>query len=418
LDLWTGCAIAYQGTLYLFYTARSSQDKGRYQRICLATSKDAIHWEKHPGPVIVPDLRWYTKEDCRDLIVQQHPETGEFHGFYAAGVQRTELVERNVIAHVRSHDLIHWTHEPPAFLPVGQAVVECPDVFFLGDRWWMTCNAGHQYGARAHFADPHVSWGTIYASAERIEGPYLESEDNVLIGSMEFNGFCCRSAVWKGHRYLFYGQGERMDRRDRGEPTTGAITTPKELRVSLQGNLRPVYSPLVEQRIGTELIAQEPSSQLVEIGGRFGTPGEWYAGDGQVLTVSPRSWSVRVYRPEADSFILTADLALQNGRAIGLLFRESLAVLLDYQEQALFFTSLPQLQRLDSRRVRLQYDHRYRLRVVAKQEFFEVYLNDELILNFVRYQPTKGRFGLYVEAGKGIFSAVRAVSLKCGPTSM
>jgi beta-fructofuranosidase len=412
LDLFTGCAIAHEENFYLFYTARMRREKGIYQRICLATSDDAIHWEKYPQPVIEPDPRWYTKEDCRDLIIQKHPETGEFHGFYAAGVPKTELVERNVIAHVRSRDLIHWTHEPPVFLPVGQAVVECPDVFFLNGRWWMTCNAGHHYGARAGFSDPYVTWGTIYASAERIEGPYRQGEDNVLIGSMEFNGFCCRSAVWKGRRYLFYGQGERIDGRDRGKPTTGTITTPKELLVSPQGNLQPVYSPLIEQRAERELIAQPTSSELIEIGGRFGTPGEWNAGAKQILATSPKSWSVRICGPDAESFIFTADLSLQSGRGIGLLFRQSLAVFLDNQEQALVFTHLTQLQRLDCRRIHVEHGHPYRMRVVAKEEFFEVYLDDQLILNFVRYEPPRGRFGFYVEAGEGTFSNVRAMDLK------
>lgn len=411
LDLFTGCTYEHEGKYYTFYTARAGREKGIYQRICLATSDDTIHWTKHPEPVIVPDRRWYTKEDCRDLIIQRHPQTGEFHGFYAAGIARKELVERNVIAHVRSRDLIRWTHEPPAFLPEGHAVVECPDVFYLKGRWWMTCNAGHQYGARAHFTDPYVTWGTIYASADRIEGPYREAGDNVLIGSMEFNGFCCRSAVWKGKRYLFYGQGERIDRRDRGEGTTGTITTPKILNVSPQGKLRPIYSPLIEERTGNALIQNPTSAQLDEVGGRFGTSGEWWVKDDQIKAISRKSWSARFCGPEADNLILSADLRLDQGRAIGLMFRQFLTVFLDYQEQRIMFTHVFQFQPLDSRRLQLIRGSHYQMRLVAKKEFCEVYLDNALVLNFVRYQPVKGRIGLYIEAGEGSFSNIKAVSL-------
>ena len=412
MDLFTGWTIEHEGTYYLYYTARSQREKGLLQRLCLATSEDTIHWRKRPEPVIVPDPRWYIAEDCRDIVIQRHPETGEFHGFYAAARARKELVERSVIAHVRSRDLIHWTHEPPAFVPSGHSVVECPDVFFLDGRWWMTCNAGHLYGARARFGDLYVTWGTIYASAERLEGPYREGEDNVLIGSMEFNGFCCRSVIWKGQRYLFYGQGERLNRQDRGDDTTGTLTTPKELRVSPEGALQPVYSPLIEQRTGAELIAGPTPARLEELVGRFGTPGEWRVESCRVRSVSPKSWSVRLCGPEAESFIWTAALRLKRGRAVGLLFRQVLAVFLDFEEQSVMFTHLWRLQRLDARRVRLVHGRPYRLRMIAKGEFFEVYLDDVLVLNFVRYEPPKGRLGLFIEAGDGTFSNVRAVSLK------
>lgn len=411
LDLFTGCAIEHEGKFYLFYTARSSVEKGLRQRTCLATSDDAVNWKKHPEPVIVPDERWYTQDDCRDLIIQQHPETREFHGFYAAGVSAKELVRKNVIAHVRSRDLIHWTHEAPAFVPISQAVVECPDVFFLGNRWWITCNAGHQYGARAKFSDPYVTWGTIYASSDHLEGPYREGSDNVLIGSMEFNGFCCRSAVWEGRRHLFYGQGERIGQIDQGNVTTGTLTTPKDLRASSPGMLRIIYSPIIEKRAGAELMRQPVSSQLIEVGDRFGTSGEWIASTSQLSANSPESWSARLCGTKTQSFLFSADVSLNRGRAIGLLFRERLAVLLDHQEQSITFTQLPELHRLDCRRVSLAHGSSNVLRLVAKSEFFEVYLNDELILNFVRYLPAKGRLGFYVEEGQGVFSNVRAVEL-------
>ena len=115
---------------------------------------------------------------------------------------------------------------------------------------------------------------------------------------------------------------------------------------------------------------------------------------------------------ESESFIYTARISLESGRAIGLLFKKLLTVFLDYQQQAIVFAQVTQFQPLDSRRIRLVYGHPYRLRVVAKAQFFEVYLDGDLVLNFVRYQPARGRFGLYIEAGRGTFSDVRAVDLK------
>ena len=190
---------------------------------------------------------------------------------------------------MRSRDLIHWTHEPPAFIPSsGYGVVEVPDVFYLEGRWWMTCATGNFDGVRAGYHDPYIVMGTIYASAERLEGPYHEHDDNVLMGSMEFNGFSCRSVVWKGRRYLMHSQGERRGRQDRGPATLGSLAAPKELRVSPQGNLRPMYSPLIEQRISADLISSSTPPRLEEAGGlRFGTPGEWRAESDVIRAISP-----------------------------------------------------------------------------------------------------------------------------------
>jgi len=122
--------------------------------------------------------------------------------------------------------------------------------------------------------------------------------------------------------------------------------------------------------------------------------------------------------------MLTANVKLESGRAIGLLMRtvqsnppfrepnsQALAVVLDYADQCVMFTRLKDLERLDARRTRLVLGRSYQLRVIAKGEFFEVYLDGVLMLNFVRYQPAKGRLGFFIEGGKGMFSRVRAVDL-------
>lgn len=425
-EIWTGCTYEHAGKYYLYYTARTLREKGTIQRICLATSDDTITWKKHPEPVIVPDSRWYTKHDCRDLTIHRHPQTGEFHGFYPATLNSTELVETTAIAHVRSRDLINWTHEPPVFTPQGYGVVEVPDVFYLDNRWWMILLTGHAYGSRAEFSDPNIVSGTIYASSDRLEGPYREGKDNVLIGSMQFNGFSCRTLERAGKRYLFYTQTERVDNHDGRPSTLGTITTPKELRVTADKRLIATYSPLIEQRAGGELMNNPKLSELDKIEGwKFGTGGEWKATGNKIYGASPKSWSARACGPETESFILTGDARLDRGRSIGLLFRavrflpetreplaHSLAVMLDYREQSVIFTELSWMYRHDARRVNLAYGQTYRLRVIAKREFFEVYIDDALVLNFVRYDPLKGRFGVFVEAGEGMFSNLRAVSLK------
>ena len=48
---------------------------------------------------------------------------------------------------------------------------------------------------------------------------------------------------------------------------------------------------------------------------------------------------------------------------------------------------------------------------MAKGEFYEVYLDEVLMLNFVRYALPEGRFGLMVEQGEAEFSDLLAFDL-------
>src|SRR6185437_6471344 len=201
LDLFTGCTIYHSGIYYLYYTARKRSEEGRVQRLCVATSQDAIHWTKHAGPVIVPNQRWYEEGDCRDLMVVEDPETKKFHGFFTARIRSNELTETAVVGHATSTDLIHWNQGPPVFAPGAYGILEEPDIFKLDGRWWIICATGNFDGVRGRYRDPYVTYGTVYGFAEKIDGPYLQGESTLLLGAGEFNGFSCRTVMWKDRRY-------------------------------------------------------------------------------------------------------------------------------------------------------------------------------------------------------------------------
>ena len=112
----------------------------------------------------------------------------------------------------------------------------------------MICATGNFDGVRGGYRDRWIVYGTVYASSERLEGPYEEHKGDVILGSMEFNGFTCRSVVWKGQLYALYTQAERRDRKDGAPPTLGCLTTPKQFGVSSTGRLQLTYCPTIEKR--------------------------------------------------------------------------------------------------------------------------------------------------------------------------
>ncbi len=427
---WTGCVLEHEGTFYLYYTMRSKVGAGFGQRIGLATSNDSVHWVRYPNnPVIVPDERWYTGHskpllrdvlDCRDLIVIPNPDGAGWLGFYAARVPAEEEAETAVIAAVRSTDLIHWEHLSPAFNPRKYACIEVPDVFFLDGKWYMICLTGNGYGNRGIFSDPSVLRGTIYAVAERPEGPYHEIEgDNVLIGGDKLSGYPCRSLVFEGERYMFYTQPTPDGR--------ATLSPPMRLKTLPGGQLRLAYSPRTATWRRAVLIgpgaypavAHLPFSQCI-------WPlqaGRWEMNEPGVYRGESRTgWQVADLGLGAENVEVEAHLLLQSGAAAGIVFRPNtanscpaadLSLILDTERQCVLAAHLPDFDKQQRRAFPVQPGQRYHIRVCIRPPRYEVFIDDILVLQAAGefHELAAPSIGLFVDRGRVEFSNLIVYSL-------
>jgi beta-fructofuranosidase len=429
---WTGCAVWHEGRGHLFYTMRGSANNCRVQRIGLATTHDPDRWTRHPGnPVIVPDPRWYATEgnpvprlvDCRDLIVVPHPDGG-WLGFYATRIPGNELPQTSAIACVRSADLVHWQHLPPAFAPGTYACLEVPDVFELNGRWYLTCLTGHFYGNRGYWADPNLVCGTMYAVADRPEGPYRELADNALLAARYTAPLSCRSFLFEGRRYLLYTDRERGGGTDAGGMAFGTLTTPKELRTD--GNrLFVAYSDRIESDVAEELIGsgrppvEEPSKPWAQL---WAMPSaRWTWGD-TIAGESASGWGVACLAARGSaSFLFEATITLERGVAAGLVLRRdgpmaAAVVALEPVDGVVSYYEAPAFDFVEKRRTAVPFGRPVRLRVVNRLEHVEVYVDDDLRLAFSRYRGIGGQFGLFVDRARAVFTNVRLRELVCGRT--
>jgi hypothetical protein len=426
---WTGSAIWHEGKGYLYYTMRGSADQCRIQQIGLATSRDGNRWERYPGnPIVVPDPRWYaTAErpvpgvlDCRDLAVVRDPQRNAWYGLYATRVPGEELAETSVIGCVRSTDLIHWEHLPPAFAPGKYACVEAPDVFFLNGRWYLTALTGHYYGNRGNFSDPNLVEGTLFAVAERPEGPYRELADNALLAARTTAPLICKSVEFEGQRYLIHSDRERVDRTDGGPMAfIGSLSTPKVFKTDGE-RLYAAYSPRIEACVIRELVGPDapPVQDSVPLFGQiWQMPSVRWSWGERISGESRTGWGVATLKGAAvESCILEATVTLERGVAAGLAFRMDSArtgsvVALDAAEGVVFFAEAPAFDFLERRCTPIPLGVPIRLRVVSRLEHVEIYLNDELRLAFSRYRSLSGQVGLFVDRGRASFSAVRVREL-------
>ncbi len=182
--LGTGSVLQDRDGLYhLFYTGHNDTGNGGRGKECVmhATSTDREHWTKIPEDMFFSPEN-YSKDDFRDPEVFWVEEEQCYWMLIAA----REQTLGGVVARYTSPDLKTWEFCGPLFAPQEQYMLECPDLFPMGDKWYLT-----------------YSWDcvTYYAMADSMHGPFTIPEDNVLDGS-GFIFYAAKSAMLNGTRYL------------------------------------------------------------------------------------------------------------------------------------------------------------------------------------------------------------------------
>ena len=182
--LGTGSVLQDRDGLYhLFYTGHNDMGNGGKGKECVmhATSTDREHWTKIPEDTFFsPDN--YSKDDFRDPEVFWVAEEQCYWLLIAA----RENTLGGVVARYTSTDLKNWEFCGPLFAPMAQYMLECPDLFEMGEKWYLT-----------------YSWDcvTYYAMSDSMYGPFTVPEDNVLDGN-GFIFYAAKSTVLDGCRYL------------------------------------------------------------------------------------------------------------------------------------------------------------------------------------------------------------------------
>jgi beta-fructofuranosidase len=189
-----GSIIRHNSEWYLLYTGCMNKERGRVQRIGLATSSDLTTWRKHPrNPVLVADPAWYEVPDFNiqhDLIwgdpfVFRDESTGLFHAFISARAKDGDWEGRGVIGHAQSDNLVDWEVLPPVTEPGDFFQMAMPQVVQIGARYYLLFSAqevDYSRKRKERLRDREYVTGTHYLVADNILGPYHRLSDDVLYG--------------------------------------------------------------------------------------------------------------------------------------------------------------------------------------------------------------------------------------------
>ena len=114
-----------------------------------ATSTDLVTWQKVPGDTFFAPVDGYEPHDWRDPFVFWNEEAGEFWMLLAARLKDGPSRRRGCTALCTSTDLRTWRVAEPLYAPGLYFTHECPDLFRMGDWWYLLFSEFTERASRA-----------------------------------------------------------------------------------------------------------------------------------------------------------------------------------------------------------------------------------------------------------------------------
>lgn len=383
------------GLHHIFYTGinpRFHNDRQHSQVILHATSSDLDHWTKDPDFLLLPDETRYERHDWRDPFVYRDPSTGDAKMLVAARTRVGEPSGRGCTAVLASEDLHHWVHVDD-YAPGRYHGHECPDFFRIGEWYYLI------------FSEYTTHTVTRYVMSRNPDGPWTTPHDNQF-DNRAF--YAAKSAAPEdgGPRLLFGWNPSKIDDCDEGEWQWGGCLTVHEILQRADGTLGVRAPEALDAQFGTAVA--DPVDYEIDA---------TYRRDVVALNLLP------------GAAVIDGEITLDHGTG-------SAGVLLDLDESGEGGYFL----RFDAGRQVIQFgkaggyrdwyvDHfpeldrplvinpgrPIRFRVVLDGSAVVVYA-DDVALSARRYHRPRGRFGLYADGVRAVFSGVTAREMRARST--
>ncbi len=286
--LGTGSTI-YDDSLQLYYTFYTANrhnptDNQDAQVVMYATSKDFKTWQKSQL-VLRGNPYFYYKSDFRDPFVF-HGDDGTYHMLVS-----TKKDEKGVIAEFTSADLKSWTSAGVFMTMMWDRFYECPDVFKMGDWWYLVYSEMHSAIRRVQYFKGRTL-EELKACTANDAGQWPDSHE----GFLDSRGFYAGKTASDGvNRYIWGWCPTRpnYDNTDVGAPPA---------KPEWAGNL--VAHRIIQHEDGTLTLGEVPG-----IADRFGsgaTPE--IIGKGGNVDGAGAQW----LRLSGDSYVMFPKLAYRN----------------------------------------------------------------------------------------------------------
>ena len=174
---YTGSVIeGNDGQFHMFYTAQNNynpkyhRDGKPLQYVAHAISTGLINWEKLPELTFGADESIYEPFDWRDPFVFYNEDEKCFDMLLAARLRGASEKNGGCVGLCRSYDLLHWEAKEPFYNPESYMTHECPDLFKLGNKWYLVYST---------FSEKFV---THYRMSDKLSGPWTSPIEDTFDG--------------------------------------------------------------------------------------------------------------------------------------------------------------------------------------------------------------------------------------------
>lgn len=389
---WAPDIIEKNGVFYCYYTG---SDKNNNQAIGLATSVDLFTWEKHPNnPVVVPgpwsDQHVGRDVAGRDAMVYHDQVRNRYLLYYTA----TMADGRACIALAQSTDLIHWEDRGPTYIEEDRRFNRLESAYLVPKegKYYLFYSAKGGPKSKGFAPDAFDHFDIVYqVSADPTRG-WIKPDNHLLLEK-----WTCASEhpTFDDITYMFYIIQEEIE----GVWGASVLSDPKRMEWLPDGTVRicEYESDDVQEKI---LFDSEESgySGWVQQGGELVRGGGQVAFSAQTDAFFMDTLWGRDLALEAEVQAEAADVAslIVRGNPSGM---AGYRVSLDFGRGIVgFYLLVPgqDARVLQERSVQIQPGTWHKLKVTAQWKFFEVYVDETLILVHDQRVYEDGCFGLHV----------------------
>ena len=388
LAIGTGCVVKDRdGRYHCFYTGHndSFHEKG-LDRECVmhAVSEDNVNWTKIPEDTFYAAEN-YSGDDFRDPYIFWNEEEQCYWLLIAA---REESLG-GVVARYTSTDLSAWTLCDPLYAPEKQYMLECPDLFRMGDHYYL-----------------FYSWDmvTYYAMADSAYGPFTEPGNNVLDGT----GFCfyaAKTAEYAGRRYLCGWVGRKPEPKDTGNYNWAGSLLVHELVQKEDGTLG------VKEPSGlAEYFTQEKTPALMGTSGNVETEADAYR-----LSAGSDEIALAQFGMREPTMLLECTVSLGRDGYAGFAFGmgeeygKYTGLVLDAKNQSIHYegcvlSRIPYVEPVIYTDFQFEPDKEYHVKLVMENEIVVLYIDDTKALSNRIYKSVDGaNWGIFANDTDAVF---------------
>jgi beta-fructofuranosidase len=184
-----------------------------------------------------------------------------------------------------SDDLRQWRAEEPFYAPSRYYGHECPDLFRMGDWYYLV------------FSEYTTHTATRYVMSRSIDGPWIAPKHNQF-DNQAF--YAAKTAGDGSRRFVFGWNGTKSGHADEGDWEWGGCLTVHEVLQNGDGTLSVRMPPEAQGAFG------DPARLRLKLGDT-----EWSDDGGSYRVESPYAYSAALSEPMPDTYFLEGELTFE-----------------------------------------------------------------------------------------------------------